>query len=720
MCFHPFILFLSLLPFLGFCPSNYAEETVKVVHEGFAEGITVDLKEPLYIDGVMTTNQGGVISAPRLRIQAKVIRYTKKMIDKTPILTIEAEDQLMIEFGDYLFTGQKLYYDFQKKEGFIEYGRTAIEPWFFGGEKIEMRCDGSYVLYNGYITTSENEQPEWGLYSNNVYVKQGRHLKAYDVQLKLKKYTILWIPSLSANLDSIFDSPIRYRFRWGGRQGPRVGLTYEIFSWNRWKTFVRFDYRLARGPGGGIETRYHSVDRKTEFQSINYLARDSSLLDPNEKARYRFEGLFKTLLDQDKVSILMTYDKISDRDMPSSYHDRDFDFDPSERTQVLIRRQEDLWIGNLYTRLRINSFQTVKQELPTLSVNFKPFPLQRTGIIFENWASVSYLDFKYSKHIVDVPNYASNRFEYRPTLYRPFIAGPVTITPQMGFIEIFYGNSPKHTSQLLSLGLVGCRVETQLYKHLGDFKHVIIPYSFFHYYTSPTSSPNQHYIFDITDGWARLNKLTIGFKNSLLLKEQNGISQLFYANIYTHAFFNSKTIARTFPKLYGKFVFSSISTIKHTIQTAWDFQHHLFDHFNFRSEWTLSADFALAIEYRHRSAYSWRKVDEENFFLDSFRSENNLFNSALSDRRNTFLIHFFYRFHPNWACEFSSRQGWNRKKEPSYLEYEIDLLTTIQTAWHLRLSFQHRENDNRIALYVNVGLRRPEGKHCEHKIYTFD
>lgn len=713
------IIFFLILSFAPLFPCT-AQEIAKLVQEGFTEGITVDLREPLYEDGILSSDKGGVITAPHMRIQALHIRYTRKVIDAVPVLTIEAEGQLIVEFGEYLFIGKKLFYDFQKKEGIIYDGRTSVEPWFFGGEKIELRADGSYLIYNGYLTTSEKDQPEWGLYAGRVHVEEEHYLKAQQVQLRLQNYPILWVPSLTANLDSIFDSPIRYRFRWGGKQGPRLGLTYEVFSWERWKTFIRFDYRLTRGPGGGVETRYRSADHKTEFQSINYIARDSSLLDPHEKVRYRFEGMFKTLLDQDKLSVLMTYDKISDRDMPSSYYDRDFDFDPSERTQLLIRRQEENWIGNFYTRLRVNSFQTVKQELPTLAMSFKPIDSPKTGIIFENWANVSYLDFKYSKHLVNVHDYSSTRFEYRPTLYRPFVYGPVTMTPEAGFVGIFYGSSPNRDSQWLSLGLAGCNVETQLYRYYGTFKHVINPYTSYRYYSSPTSSPHEHYIFDITDGWARLNQLTFGMRNSLFSKHGNCISRLFYADIYTHAFFDSPTMRRTFPKLYGKFVFSSLQTIRHTVQTAWDFEHGQLDHFNFRSEWTLSADFAVAAEYRHRSAYSWRKVDPDNFFLDNFRSEESLLHSALSDRRDTLLLHFFYRFHPNWACEFSSRQGWNRRREPSYLEYEIDLLTTIQTAWHLRLSFQHRENDNRVAMYINVGLKRPDENCCERKVYCYD
>ncbi len=693
-----------------------------MMQKGMQEGITVDLREPLYTDGILSTDKGGVITASDIRIQALHLCYTRKVVDQKSIWTIEAEGDLIVEFGEYIFVGKKLFYDFQAKEGIIEYGKTAIEPWFFGGERLELRPDGSYLIYNGYVTTSERDQPDWGIYAQVVRIEKERDLRAQHISLKIFNYNVLWVPALRVNLDSIFDNPIRYRFRWGGHQGPRFGLTYEIFSWERWKTFIRFDYRLTRGPGGGIETSYHSQDNKTEFQSIFYLAKDSSILHPHEKARFRFEGAFRKLMDEDKTSILLTYDKISDKDMPSYYYDRDFDFDTAERTQLRIRRQEENWIGNFYTRVRINSFQTVKQELPTLEANFKPFELQRTGMIFENWASASYLNFEYSKFLLHVRNYSSSRFQYFPTLYRPLVLGRFgTLTPEIGMISIFYGDSPTGESQWVVLGKTGIDLRSQLYRYYGSLKHIIEPYVFYRYYSSPTSSPHQHDIFDITDGWTRLNYLSFGIHNAFYTKQNNAcVARMLSADLYAFAFFDMHKIRQTIPRVYGQLCFFSLPTIKHTLDTGWNLEHNQVDYFNFLTKWTLNADFAIAAEYRHRGPYWWRKVDHENFFLDMFHSEKRLLHSPLSDRRDTLLVHFFYRFHPNWACEFTSRQGWNRKKEPSYIEFEFDLLTTIQTAWHLRFSYQHQEKDDRVAMYLNVGLRRPVQEDKSRKMYYFE
>ena len=529
-----FFFFLHLISVFSF-----AEELDHLLEKSVEDGVTVDLRDPLYADGVLSTEKGGLISAPQLRIQAINLRYTHRKTEERLLWTIEADGDLIVEFGEYLFVGEKLFYDLGKKEGIITKGKTEIEPWFFGGESLELRPDGSYVIYNGYVTTSEKDEPDWGLYSKKVRVEKDRGFKAQDMHVEILNYTVLWVPSLRANLDSIFDNPIRYRFKWGGRQGPRFGLTYEIFSWNNWKTFVRFDYRLTRGPGGGIETYYHSDDRNTEFQSINYLAKDSSILHIHEKARYRFEGMFKKNMDGDKTSIRFTYDRISDKDMPSTYYDRDFDFDTAERTQLLIRREEPQWIGNFNARVRINSFQTVKQELPTLEVNFKPLQLRNTGLIFENLASASYLNFEYSKNLLHIRDYSSSRFEYFPTLYRPIPFGRyLTLTPEIGMVGIIYGNSQRGNEQWLALGKGALSLQSQLHRYYGSLKHVLEPYAAYRYYSSPTSSPHQHYVFDLSDGWTRLNYLSFGINNAFYFKaSDSSISKIMAADIYNFAFF---------------------------------------------------------------------------------------------------------------------------------------------------------------------------------------
>lgn len=675
----------------------------------FSQGIKVDLREPSYSNGVLTTEKGGVISGPDVRIQASNITYTKTNVAGTAVYQVVAEGNLLMEFGEYVFAGDRLEYDFQTKSGVIYHGRTMVEPWFFGGEYIYLQPDGSYTLFNAFITTSPNEKPDWLISSEEASLYDGRFVTARNVKFRIFDVPVFWLPSFKANLDSIFDSPIRYNVKWGSRQGHRFGMVYELFSWNRWKTFLRLDYRIKRGLGGGFETYYASEDHKTTLETINYVARDSSIIHPGQRFRYRFQGIGNSLLMDDKISVHLSYDKISDIDMPTDYNDRGLELDTAGRTELLIRRQEDAWISNLITRVRINAFQTLKQELPTFETTWRPFDLGRTGIISDTVFKASYLDFVYGNNQLYDHGYSSTRVEFSPVFYRNFQLGQVNITPEIGGVVIAYNNSPGSSSKCLTLGKFSCNLNTDLWRYYNNFKHVITPYVQYDYFTSPSVSPNSHYIFDIEDGWYRLDMMQFGVTQSLYSKQCNGlINRPFYANLYANAFFDTKTFAQAIPKVYADIVFNSFSFLRHSFSTAWNFNQNLLDYYNVRAEWTINADIAVATEYRHRSAFDWRKADHTNFILDSFRSVSQLRHSQLSDRRDTLLFHIFYRFHPCWAFEFESRHGWNRTTEPAYNEFEIDLLGTLPSALNFKLSYQHREDDDRVSVYMSIGMKRPD------------
>lgn len=703
-------LFLWLILSLLKISTIQSLQDEKLVDDVFAQGITVDLRYPHFSEGILTTEQGGVIQGKDIRIQAKKIAYTNKKLTNSTVCSLIAEDEVMLEFGPYVFVGTHLDYDFQKNCGFIYNARTALEPWFFGGKKIELCPDGNYKIYQGYVTTSENYCPEWQITADEVCLTEGQYVFAKNVCFTFIKLPLFWLPSFRINLETILDNPIRYNVRWGGRQGPRIGMTYEIFSWNNWKTFLRLDYRINRGLGGGFETYYHSPDRRAEFRSINYVARDSSLLHPNEKIRYRFQGIYHNSVAQDRVSIDMTYDKLSDKDMATDYHDKSLELETALRTKLHVRRQDTSWIANFFTVVRFNSFQTIKQELPSIETSWKPLILGSTGVITDMHFRASYLDFAYSTpNRWNVPDYHSTRVAYTQRFYRSWRLGIFNISPEIGAKCIYYGNSPQKNQKFLTFAAFGMKGHTQFERFYGNCKHVVQPYFAYQYLTSPTTSPPEHYIFDIDDGWHRLNILRFGATQSLFCKAIPGcIQRPLFADLYAYAFFDTPTIPSIVPKVYGQLRFSSLDTLRHTFMTAWDFEHQQLEEYNFRNDWTLSADLAFSLEYRHRSAYRWRKVDPTNFILDSFRSERSLKHSALSDRRDTVLFHIFYRFYPTWSLEFESRHGWDRRREPSYNEFEVDLNTTLRSCWHIQLSYRHKEDDDRIAIYLSVGMKRPD------------
>lgn len=468
----------------------------------FAKGITVDLREPEYSEGILKTDKGGIIIGPDMRLQARHIVYTRKVVEGKPVFNIEAEGDLFIELGDYAFVGERLEYDFQEKRGVIYEGRTEVEPWFFGGQTIYLEPDGSYVIKEGFITTSENYNMDWRITAREASLAENKFLKAKDVKFLIAHRTLFWLPTFRANLDSIFDSPIRYNFRWDGRQGPRASLAYEVFSWRRLKAFLRLDWRLNRGLGIGFETYLRSPDRKEEFETVNYIARDSAIIHPHEHVRYRYQGLYRNLLYDDRLSFKMSWDKLSDKEMATDYKDKGLELDTAGRTELHVRHDEKFAVTNFYTRVRVNPFQTIKQELPTLETHLRPFNIFNTGVISDTQAKVAYLDFKYSNSLIHVHDYNSTRYELSQNFYRSFRLGPVTATPQLGGMAIYYGNTPEKRPRWVAFGEFGCEINSRFYRYYNNFKHVFVPFASYTYYTFPTTDPNRHYIFDIQDGWS--------------------------------------------------------------------------------------------------------------------------------------------------------------------------------------------------------------------------
>lgn len=675
--------------------------------------LTVNLKEPTYEDGALKTEKGGIIEGTNLRIQARNILYVRKEIDNQPIERLEAEGDLILEFGEYLFVGERLEYDFQKNTGVLYDGRTGIEPWFVGGKEIHLCSDGSYIIYQGFATTSENYKRDWGIEVDKARIQKNRFLTAKNVSFRFVKIPLFWMPSFRINLDTIFDSPIRYTVRWGGSQGPRIGMTYEIFSWERWKAFLRLDYRTRRGLGGGLEVAYKSLDHCTCFRSVNYIADDTTLYNAKKRTRYRFQGLYNNSLDCGRTNICLSYDKLSDKDMATDYSDKGLHLETARRTQFQFRRQNQNWILNFLTRLRLNDFQTVKQELPTLDLNMKTFGLGKTGILVENRLKGSYLELEYTNHNPCEHDYNSPRYELAQKFYRPFLWGPIYFTPEVGGVAIYYGNSKHHLEKWMTIALIELNANTNLYRFFGNTKHVITPYLNYQYYTHPSTSPNDHYIFDIDDGWYYLNTLRFGVANHLYTKTCNNcIWRYLYADFFAYAFFDTDTISTTIPQIYSRIVYSINPRVRYKIQAAWDFERNRLYHFNNSIEWTVSSNAAISLEFHHRSAFDWRKVDHTNFILNSFRDEAELEHSELSDRRDTFLVHYYYRWHPNWATEFQSRHGWNRKFQRPYNEFQIDFLGVFRSAWNFKFSYRHREDEDRFSVNFSLGLKCPEQRRC--------
>jgi len=671
-----------------------------------AAEIVVDLRNTTFQNGILYTDEGGVVRSKDLRIQAKTIEYTHRKEEGREVRRIEAAGDLMIQYKDRVFVGEKLEYDFIANAGTVYAGKTFSSLWFISGERIELNADGSYEVENASITASENKVSDWDLHAGRIEALKSDLFIAKNVAFRLFNVPTFWLPSFKLNLKKTHRDPVlRYFLNWDKSQGVRAGMRYQLYSWRDFSLFGRVEYRWSTGWGGAIESEYFPPSRRTTFVTRSYVGTDRLETAPNKQFRFRLEGAHHWRSEEGNTHTALTWDKYSDVRMPSDFKSEDFEVGTAKQTLFWAYHQAPLAIATFKARPRVNAFESIKQDLPTFYLNLLPMNLGASGILSSSLLKTSYVDFAYSDQLASTPtlrppgDYRSGRFEARQRFHRPFYLGPVTFTPHVGGIGIIYTNSPSRKKQPLGLLTFGADLAARGEKTFSTQKHVFEPYAGFLGLTRPTVRPDDHYIFSIMDGYNQINQIQGGVRNLLFAKGQTNQGPWFTSDLYANAFFSDPTIPQFIPRLY-LWLEWRLPSVYLSFHNAWNFRNRVLDFSNARCRWTISEDVALSLEARYRSQYDWRKADHSNFILDVTRTESELLSSPLSDRRLTLLADLFVRLSPFWECHFQSHHGFLRFTESPYNEFQIDLFTWIASSLKLRISYSHTDKDDRFTWQI--------------------
>lgn len=680
-------------PALNQATSNWGEEEIEV-----------HLQNPIFSQGVIKTSEGGVILSQdrSIRIQAQTIEYINRVENGQLVKKVIAEGDLLFQQGMHAFVGSKLEYDFVTRSGIVYDGKTFTGIWFIGGDKIELHPDGTFSLHEAYITTSENQDRTWDISAKAVNITKNQLLAAKSIRVRFIHVPIFWLPAFKMNLKYFTDAPVRYKMRWDKSLGPRFSMRYRIFSWEDFFLFFRLDYRLSRGPGAAIESEYYSPDERTIFLTKSYGAYDKTTPVQTNNTRYRFQGLYQWENEEDTTKVTASYDKMSDPQMPGDFKNDDFEVNTEKRTIFVATHREENHLSSFTIQPRINSFQSLNQQLPLAFGSLRPINLGRTGIISENYATAGYLDYTYNSDISrELPHIHAGRFETRNQLYRPIPISIFNLTPNAGFYGLYYTNNPFRRSIGQAVFSYGAEANTRFFHTGKKHKHMVEPYLRYLGLTTPTAGLDRHFIFGIEDGFYRLNQLRFGIRNALYSAVLSPFVPQFALDVYTYAYFGQTAFNYPIPKFYTTFAWHRPSFAIKT-GLAWNIQQRLLDYSNILSEWTINEHLAFVVEFRHRSKYDWRKADHESFILDVARPIDQLLTSPISDGRNTLLMRLHARMTPRLTMQLETHVGWGRKCEPSYNEYRVQLIHAVASSWQIKLSFRRSPDDIEFSPSISI------------------
>ncbi len=671
---------------------------------GAAQEIRVDLNNPVYKNGSLSTHDGGIIEAGGMRIQAHSIEY----IDKEDKHFLSAEGNLLIATPDKFFVGDSFTYNFITKEGLLKNGVTRIENVFMEGEKIIFRPDGTLSIVRALATTSESDPPVWSINATETTINEKTEVQAKDISLSLYNTHLLWLPKYSTvmNKNYIEEPAFTYRVFWEKKQGPLFLVRYRLLETETTSIFWRLEGRCKmdrnhygiKGGGTALEVNYESPNKAHTLEARNFYAYDTFYNDIKEdkyKHRYRIQGLYNGHSQDEKIESFARWDVLSDRYMRSDFPTQLFELSTLERTEAFIKARYDAAFVSLYARPRVNSFTGFQQELPTLKATFKPYVLGPTSIIMENQVKLSYLDYVYASELSPfVSDFHSSRFETKQNFYRPFFLGPLSITPHLGSDVIYYGD-PSH---LQAVGNYGVETSLSLWKNYSEGTHLIKPYAHYLGLANTYQGSSYHSVFSVQDGFHNLNQVKLGVLNTFT--SSNPLLPDLSFDLYGYHFLGTKSFTKVFPKTYSSFLLEYPSCA-FTSTLGWNSEKNCFDHTNFRFGLTVNEYLALSLELRYRGPYDWRKNSPDNFILDVTHPIEDLRLSPLSDERTTFLAKWEIKIPPLWTIDIYNHVGW-RPHEPFYHESKVDLYTIISNTWRLRLSYTRTVDGNAFSFGINL------------------
>lgn len=673
---------LAIAASLAFATPLFPEKT---------EEFVINLKDPEYLEGIVRTEKGGVITAPDLRVQAQKITYKNTKEEQL----IFAQGDLMMQYQGRIYVGETLEFNLLTRTGYLKGGRTKDGSWYVGGDWIELLPDGNFFIYGAFITTSTSRANPWEIKADTAHITDGHILTAKDVRFKALDFPLLWIPYYKTNLTKFRDPPIRYRLQYDTNLNIRASVRYRFYSTETFAAFARFDYRFKKnlGPGGALEADYLSQDKRTVFQTKNYGALDKSFPDENGVVRYRFQGIYKTKSEDEYTRFHVQWDRLSDNRMISDFKDPDFEINTQKVTYLEFSRYRNWTFAECNVRPKINPFQSLAQELPYAATGLRPFEFWKTGIIMENYASGSYLDYTYA-NVLDreLKDRKSGRLETINSIYRPFSWRGFNLTPRIGLVGIHYSDSPDKNAVGQFLYTYGGEISSRFSKIFPRYKHTIIPYAKYLGYTRPSVAVDDYFVFDLADGYTRIDQIRFGVRQLFFTKENSIFLPGLALDIYAYSFWGANSFTHRIPKVFANL---EINRQNYAIFSGlgWNIQENVLDYGNAELLWTLNSSFALGVELRHRSKFWWRKAVHNNYIVDFARPLDQLLASPLSDRRNTFLTKAHIRFSPRWNMQFQFFHGWDRLDEPNYSGAKVDFYTMLTGNWQMKVTYEYQRND---------------------------
>ena len=588
----------------------------------------------------------------------------------------DAKGSVSIESNGGTVSGKDIIFDFGRMMGEFKTANVIAYPYYGYAEKVRYEEDGRFVLYNGYVTTSDYDNPEYRIASDKISIYPQKKLVAKNVVVKVGKQSIMYFPWWKHNLqrgDPRLSFVPGYDSDWG---------SFVLGTWNHpvndnIGTAVHLDYRRELGIAGGGDIFYHSKKMgrgrlRTYYTDVG----DRNVVIEQRDDRYKVDWFHQWRIGE-QIDITWKYFKFSDNNFLKDYFEDRFDNNPNPKTFLTITQGFKKGVLSFQVDLRVNQFEDKLEKLPEIKYTSSYQDINGTNFYLKYQLSYSHLVKKRSNRGGN--QYQTRRFDMDSEISYPKKVSFLSFKPFVGGRLQYYSQlaTADTDNSIRKILRAGTTVSTRFYKvkdvhynffgrNLDKIRHIISPSINYVFQKSPTLENAKINQFDDVDDQTKEHNVFLSLENKIQIKYDNKVVDFMRMVVSAPFEFQYNNGSKGFSLIDFDIDITLTKKISVYIKTLYDTSNRDVDMASFEAyingrKW----NFGVAHRYHH-------KVNDQ------------------------ITLDFSYLVNPKWKIQIYERldvQG-GKIKEQNYL------LTRDLHSWELDFNFRDKVSDGRQFLFV--------------------
>ncbi|MBI3616511.1 MAG: LPS-assembly protein LptD [Candidatus Omnitrophica bacterium] len=496
---------------------------------------------------------------------------TKLSCDQATIYTVTKDAYLKgrvrLVQPQGLLKGKEVIYNFGTRKGVVLEAEVEAGPWRTVGDEAQKVSGTAVQLKSGTVTTCDFEEPHSRLQAKEIQIFLDDKIVLKHAVMFIGNLPVFYLPSYIYPLDD---------------KRPRVAIIpgkskpWGLFLLTTWRLYltenlqgqVHLDYRERKGfasgedlkyelptefpvGGEGLLRTYYTNQRDIQRKQIwvNWFKEKKPSPPEVDHERFRVQLRHRTEIDPETRASL-EYNVMKDPTVVQDFFPLEAQNDPSPATYFSIVRGAP-WYGLTFlVNKRVNKFETLTQEWPSLSFNLRPqfIPWLPAWERWGKWYYQSSFDYSHTNVAQPLGNGLKESVVKGDTTQELFyptrLLRWLNVRPFFKFRETAFSRGANQTKPLFRQAAEsGFDLNTRFFRtfatesnflglDLHKLRHIIAPALTYDYQAPPTLSADR---FLRSDGLAKSNKLTPSIEQKLQTKrgEQGSLQTVDLARFTT-------------------------------------------------------------------------------------------------------------------------------------------------------------------------------------------